>query len=256
MSPPLASGGPWTLVVEDEERLREQLLSLLAVCAPELAPFRAASTGEEARALCEGGPPRVAFLDIRLPGISGMDLGGELAGRTRLVFVTAYDAFAVQAFEQGAVDYLLKPVSEARVAQCVARLRALAGPTTAMLEQILGALTAPHAARYLRWITATSGRKTHFIAVDDVLCLKSDHKYTRVVCADAEHLIEEPLKQLLPRLDPAQFRQVHRSAVVNLREVLLVERDDAGGGQLTLRRHPEIVRISAPFLRELKSFLV
>lgn len=249
-------GIPWTLVVEDEPRLREQLLTILAACAPDLGPFYSAGSGEEALALCEGHPPRVAFLDIRLPGMSGMELGRELGGRTRLVFVTAYDAFAVQAFEQGAVDYLLKPISEARVAQCVARIRTLAGPSSAMLEQVLGALATSAAPAHLRWITATSGRKTHFIGVDDVLCFKSDNKYTRVICADAEYLIEEPLKQLMPRLDPSQFRQVHRSAVVNLREVLLVERDDAGGGQLTFRRHTETVRISAPFMRELKSFLV
>jgi DNA-binding LytR/AlgR family response regulator len=250
------SKAPWTLLVEDEPRLREQLLTMLSTCAPELAPFRTASSGEEALALCEGHPPRVAFLDIRLPGMSGMDLGIALAGHARLVFVTAYDAFAVQAFEEGAVDYLLKPVSEARVAQCAARLRTLAGPSSATLEQILGALTAPPRTTYLRWITASRGRKTHFVAVDDVFCFKSDSKYTRILCADAEYLIEEPLKQLVPRLDPSQFRQVHRSAVVNLREVLLVERDDVGGGQLSFRRHAETVRISAPFMRELKSFLV
>lgn len=244
---------PWVLVVEDEPRLQQQLVELLVQCAPDLGPIRTAATGEEALLLCRTSMPAVAFLDVRLPGISGIEVAHALSGQTRLVMVTAYDAFAVDAFEHGAVDYLLKPVSRERVERCVARLRGLASPAAAAAPE--PAPSPPDARTHLKWIAATSGRKTHFIGVDDITYFKSDNKYTRVVCPDAEYLIEESLKQLLPRLDPAQFRQVHRSAVVNLREVLLVERDDAGGGVIRFRRHPDAVRVSAPFLREMKVFL-
>lgn len=255
---------PWMLVVEDETRLREQLRGLLAQAAPDFGPIQAVGTAEEALVLCEASMPAVAFLDIRLPGRSGLDVAGILAGNTRIVFVTAHDQFALQAFEYGAVDYLLKPVSPARVAACIERLRTLERPSEEALQTLLRSLAAPAsmpapapaAAPYLKWLAASSGRRTYFIAADDIVFLKSDHKYTRIVCRDGEHLIEESLKQLLTRLDPAQFRQVHRSAVVNLREILLVEREEDGGGVLKFRRHAEDVRISPPFMRELRMFLV
>ncbi len=255
MNPPSGPALPWTLLVEDEPRLQQQLHALLVECAPELTPVHLAGSAEEALALCSAGPPRVAFLDLRLPGMSGIELARRLAATTQLVLVTACEQHAVEAFEYGAVDYLLKPISRARLLQTVARLRVRSTPAAAVIEQLLGALAAP-APSYLKWITASAGKRTHFIGVDDVLCFRSDQKYTRVICADSDYLIEEPLKQLLPRLDPQQFRQVHRSAVVQLREVLLVERDDAGGGTLKFRRHPERIRISAAYLRELKGFLV
>lgn len=247
------AAAPWVLVVEDEARSAPAAPRAAAAGAPDLGPIRTAASGEDALLLCRASRPAVAFLDVRLPGMSGLELARELAGQTRLVMVTAYDAFAVDAFEHGAVDYLLKPVSRERLERCLARVRGGA-PTAGGAGAERPEAAAP-ARTYLKWITATSGRKTHFVGVDDITYFKSDNKYTRVVCADAEYLIEESLKQLLPRLDPAQFRQVHRSAVVNLREVLLVERDDAGGGVLRFRKHPDAVRISAPFLREMKVFL-
>lgn len=254
---------PWVLVVEDETRLREQLRGLLAQAAPDFGPVQAVGSAEEALALCEASMPAVVFLDIRLPGRSGLDVAGALAGKTRIVFVTAHDQFAAQAFEYGAVDYLLKPVSQARIAACIERLRKLGQPSEEALQALLRSLAAPGAmpapaptTPYLKWLAASTGRRTYFIAVDDIVFLKSDHKYTRIVCRDGEHLIEESLKQLLTRLDPAQFRQVHRSAVVNLREILLVEREEDGGGVLKFRHHGEDVRISPPFMRELRMFLV
>lgn len=259
---------PWVLVVEDETRLREQLRGLLAQAAPDFGPIQAVGSAEEALRLCEASIPAVIFLDIRLPGRSGMDVASALAGKTRIVFVTAHDDFAVQAFEYGAVDYLLKPVSQARIAACIERLRKLDRPSEEALQTLLRSLAvpgsasfsastpAPAATPYLKWLAASTGRRTYFIAVDDIVFLKSDHKYTRIVCRDGEHLIEESLKQLLTRLDPAQFRQVHRSAVVNLREILLVEREEDGGGVLKFRHRGDEVRISPPFMRELRMFLV
>jgi DNA-binding LytR/AlgR family response regulator len=253
---------PWVLVVEDEARLREQLRGLLAQAAPDFGPVHAVGSAEEALELCEASMPSVVFLDIRLPGRSGMDVAGALAGNTRIVFVTAHDHFSLKAFEYGAVDYLLKPVSQARIAACIERLRKLGRPSEEALHTLLRSLAAPASAAaptpaaYLKWLAASTGRRTYFIAVDDIVFLKSDHKYTRIVCRDGEHLIEESLKQLLTRLDPTQFRQVHRSAVVNVREILLVEREEDGGGVLKFRQHGEDVRISPPFMRELRMFLV
>ena len=247
----------WVLVVEDEDRLRDELTTLLGELAPDLGEVRAVSTAEQAQALCRAGSaPGVAFVDIHLPGLSGLALVPTLPAETRVVFVTAYDKFAIEAFERGAVDYLLKPVAAERLQQCVARLRARAVPAAQELRQILASLSAARPTQHVKWLSASSGRRTSLIAVDDIVYLQSDNKYTRVVCRDAEHLIEESLKGLLPRLDPSSFCQVHRSTAVNLREVLLVERDESGGGVLQLRSHPDTLRISAPFLRDFKKFLV
>jgi DNA-binding LytR/AlgR family response regulator len=248
--------GDWILVVEDEPRLREELAGLLARMAPDFGPVTAAASAEEALALCRDGFPSVAFLDIRLPGMSGLDLAETIADDTRVVFVTAHQDFAVDAFAQGAVDYLLKPVSGERVQACIDRLRRRDRSAAGELQKFLRAVSAPPAPAHLRWLTASAGRRTYLIEVDDIVYLKSDTKYTRLVCRDSQHLIEESLKKILARLDPEQFRQVHRSAVVNLREVLLVERDDTGTGLVKFRNHLDEVRISAPYLRELRMFLV
>ena len=253
----LPTGEAWVLVVEDEDRLRDELATLLGQLAPDLGGVRAVSTAEQGQALCRAArAPAVAFVDIHLPGLSGLALVPTLPAETRVVFVTAYDKFAIEAFERGAVDYLLKPVAAERLQQCVARLRARAVPAAQELRQILASLSAVRPTPHVKWLSASSGRRTSLIAVDDIVYLQSDNKYTRVVSRDGEHLIEESLKGLLPRLDPSRFCQVHRSTAVNLREVLLVERDESGGGVLHLRTHPDTLRISAPFLREFKKFLV
>lgn len=254
--------GAWILVVEDEPRLRETLIALLTRLAADFGPVAAAGTAEDALALCRDGYPSVAFLDIRLPGMSGIALAETIADDTRVVFVTAHQEFAVDAFERGAVDYLLKPVTDERVRTCLDRLRRRDRAAAGDLQKVLRALAAtaaqaaPAAPGWLRWLTASAGRRTYLIDVDDIVYLKSDTKYTRLVCRDSQHLIEDSLKKILARLDPEQFRQVHRSAVVNLREVLLVERDDDGTGLVRFRHHADTVRISAPYLRELRMFLV
>lgn len=250
--------GEWILVVEDEPRLREALAELLARMASDFGEVVVAASGEDALALCRDGSPSVAFLDIRLPGMSGLQLAEAIADETRIVFVTAHQEFAVDAFDQGAVDYLLKPVTPERLQACLDRLRRRDRAAAGELQKFLRAFSAPSPPTYLRWLTASAGRRTYLIEVDDIVYLKSDSKYTRLVCRDSQHLIEESLKKILGRLDPERFRQVHRSTVVNLREVLLVERDDTatGTGLVKFRNHPEVVRISAPYLRELRMFLV
>lgn len=249
------SRGTWVLVVEDEPRLRDELVGLLVALAPDLGQVRHAGTAEEALLLCRESAPHIAFVDIQLPGRSGLELVRELPDDTRVVFVTAYDQFAVHAFDQGAVDYLLKPLSRERLQRCVNRLRDRITPAVHELRSLLSALPGPQPSVYLRWLAANSGRRTRLIPTQEIVYLQSDNKYTRVVSRDGEHLIEESLKTLLQRLDPSEFRQVHRSTVVNLREVLLVERDETGGGVLQLRSSKEVLRVSAPFLRAFRAFL-
>ncbi len=252
---------PWVLVVEDEARLRNEFTQLLTAVAPDLGEICAVGSSEDALILCAASMPQVAFIDIHLPGRSGLELVAALPPDTKVVFVTAHDEFALRAFDQGAVDYLLKPISLPRLQVCVERLRSRstlsAQQLSNMLANVSGAygLVIPKAPVYLRWLTASSGKRTRLIPVRDVIYLQSDNKYTRIVCRDSEHLIEESLRSLLPRLDPAVFLQVHRATVVSLNEVLMVERDDAGGGLLHLRSCKSTVRISAPFLRELKAYL-
>lgn len=250
-------GEAWVLVVEDEDRLRHELVSLLSETASDLGAVVSASTAEQAQSLCQAlRPPAVAFVDIHLPGRSGLEFVQTLPADTRVVFITAYDRFALEAFDRGAVDYLLKPVAAERLQRCLARLRSRAVPAAHEVRQILSTLAAIRPVQHVKWLTASSGRRTRLIPVDEIIYLQSDNKYTRVVSHDGEHLMEESLKSLLPRLDRADFCQVHRSTAVHLREVLLVERDETGGGVLHLRSCPDVLRISAPFLREFKRFLV
>lgn len=254
--------GEWILVAEDEPRLREALAEQLTRMAADFGPVRAAGSAEDALALCRDGFPALAFLDIRMPGMSGLQLAGIIAEDTRVVFVTAHQDHAVEAFAHGAVDYLLKPVSTERIQACLDRLRRRERAAVAELRGALRAMVAPPGPATpptpapLRWLSASAGRRTYLIDVDDIVYLKSDSKYTRLVCRDSQHLIEESLKGIVARLDPEQFRQVHRSAAVNLREVLLVERDDDGTGTVRFRNHHDMVKISAPFLRDLRMFLV
>jgi DNA-binding LytR/AlgR family response regulator len=245
---------PWVLVVEDELRLREELLTLLGEIAPDISAVRAASSAEQALLLCRDSMPAIAFLDIKLPGRSGIELALALPSTTRIVFATAYDEFAIQAFDRGAVDYILKPVSRERLLRCVDRLRQHQTHSAEDLRAILSAIPALQPKAYLRWLTASVGRRTQLIPVQDIIYLQSDNKYTRVVSHDSEHLIEESIKNLLLRLDPAVFVQIHRATVVNLGEVLLVERDETGG-TLKLRTSKDVLRISMPYLREFRAFL-
>ncbi len=252
----LRRAGEWILVVEDEPRLREALAGLLTRMAADFGPVRVAASAEQALALCADDFPALAFVDIRMPGMSGLQLAELIAEDTRTVFVTAHQDHAVEAFARGAVDYLLKPVSVERLQACLDRLRRRDRAAAGELRETLRALSVAPAPAPLRWLTASTGRRTHLIGVDDIVYLKSDTKYTRLVCRDSQHLVEESLKGIVARLDPEQFRQVHRSAAVNLREVLLVERDDDGTGLVRFRHHADTVGISASFLRELRMFLV
>lgn len=244
------------LVVEDEPRLRQALVEHLRASSFAWRSIREASSAEEALAACREELPDVAFLDIRLPGTSGLELASRLPSGTHLVFVTAYDAHAVAAFEAGAVDYLLKPVTPERLHRTLERLRGRSPLPAEALRRLLEGIVpaaAPSPKEPLRWVTASSGRKTHWIAVEDVLFFRADNKYTRVECRDASYLVDTTIRELAGQLDPATFRQVHRSTIVNLRSVAWVEKEESGGGTIHLRGHDALLAVSAPYLKSLKA---
>jgi DNA-binding LytR/AlgR family response regulator len=246
------------VVAEDEELLRTSLLLQLGEAWPGLRIVAECEDGASALEAIAEHKPDVAFLDIRMPGLTGIEVAAALAEvspRTQVVFVTAYDQYAIDAFEQGAVDYLLKPVARDRLLATVQRVQAriAAGrPDAAALEALLRHLAQrpaePAATPPLAWITANSGRETRLIMLDDVAYFRADNKYTVVVTAEGESLLRTPLKELLDALDPHQFRQIHRSTIVNLRAVASVVRDDSGKGTLRLKDRSETLPVSVPFM--------
>ncbi|MBM3409586.1 MAG: response regulator transcription factor [Betaproteobacteria bacterium] len=232
---------PTALIADDEALLREDLRDKLAIAWPELTIVAEAANGAEAATLIDSHQPDVAFLDIRMPAMTGLEVAQGVEGPTRLVFVTAYDEFAVQAFERAAVDYLLKPTSVERLSQTVARLKAsLAEPARdprlmsllALLHENAPAGDAAPPSR-LRWIRASRGDTTYQIPIDDVLSFQSDDKVTLVLTARGEHVIRTSLAELLPQLDGERFWQVHRGTVVQVDRVKHIRRD--GDGRMTLQ---------------------
>ena len=245
------------VIAEDEELLRTALSSLLKEAWPQLQIVAECEDGASALESIAELQPDVAFLDIRMPGLTGIEVARGLADaspRTQVVFVTAYDQYAIDAFEQGAIDYLLKPITRERLLATVQRIqaRAAAGhPDGATLEALLRHLSAremPASKPPLVWITASAGKDTKLIMVDDVAYFQADNKYTTVMTAEGESLLRTPLRELLDSLDAATFKQIHRSTIVNMKAVASVSRDDTGRGWLKLKNRPETLTVSQPFM--------
>ena len=245
------------VIAEDEELLRTALSSLLKEAWPQLQIVAECEDGASALESIAELQPDVAFLDIRMPGLTGIEVARGLADaspRTQVVFVTAYDQYAIDAFEQGAIDYLLKPITRERLLATVQRIqaRAAAGhPDGATLEALLRHLSAremPASKPPLVWITASAGKDTRLIMVDDVAYFQADNKYTTVMTAEGESLLRTPLRELLDTLDAATFKQIHRSTIVNMKAVASVSRDDTGRGRLKLKNRPETLTVSQPFM--------
>ena len=245
------------VIAEDEELLRTALSSLLKDAWPQLQIVAECEDGASALESIAELQPDVAFLDIRMPGLTGIEVARGLADaspRTQVVFVTAYDQYAIDAFEQGAIDYLLKPITRERLLATVQRIqaRAAAGhPDGATLEVLLRHLSAremPASKPPLVWITASAGKDTRLIMVDDVAYFQADNKYTTVMTAEGESLLRTPLRELLDSLDAATFKQIHRSTIVNMKAVASVSRDDTGRGRLKLKNRPETLTVSQPFM--------
>jgi DNA-binding LytR/AlgR family response regulator len=246
------------VIAEDEALLRDELISRLRTAWPELEILAACEDGGSALEAIESHRPDVAFLDIRMPRLTGLEVAtaaAEASPSTQVVFVTAYNQYAIDAFERGAVDYLLKPVTPERLAATVRRLKeriasgAQAGAElVAIIDQLRASLRAENHRSPLDWITASVGKETRLIPVDEVAYFRSDEKYTTVVTAGGEALIRKPLRELLEVLDPASFKQIHRSTIVNMKAIDAITRDDNGRGTLRLRNRPETLPVSHTYM--------
>lgn len=245
------------VVAEDEALLRSELVRLLGQVWPGLEIVAECEDGADALEAIAAHRPEVAFLDIRMPGLSGLDVAGAAAVSspgTQVVFTTAYHQYAIDAFERGAIDYLLKPVTVERLAATVQRVqtRLASGRLPADLGQLLRELAQGAAAipqpPPLTWITASTGRETKLIMVDDVAYFRADHKYTVAMTVDGEALLRKSIRELLGVLDPNAFKQIHRSTIVNLKAVASIVRDDTGRGIVKLKQRPETLIVSQPFM--------
>ena len=244
---------PTALIAEDEPMLRAQLHARLAAAWPELVVVAEAENGEQALALQHELKPDIAFLDIRMPVKSGLEVAEALAGSCHIVFVTAYDQYAVAAFEQGAVDYVLKPVTHERIAKVVERLQHRLDRAPADLATVLAQLNAREAMGPLRWIRASLGPSMRLIPVDEVVYFHAEDKYTKVVTAEGEALIRKTIKDLFDELDGEQFWQVHRGTIVNLRAIARVDRDYRDQPLITLKSRPEKITVSRTFAHLFKA---
>lgn len=249
---------PTALIADDEPLLREALTGQLAQAWPELEVVAQARNGRETIKLFEAKLPDICFLDVQMPGVTGIEAARHIGRRAHLVFVTAYDHYAVQAFAQGVLDYLVKPVEPARLAETVSRLQQRlrgaqpASNTDALLQQLAAQLQRASAPAHLHWIRAQVGQTLRMIATDDIDFLRSDTKYTRIAWRDdgkpAEALVRIALKDLATQLDPARFAQVHRSVVVNLRAISHVTRGDGETAEVHLKGRGETLPVSRNYL--------
>jgi DNA-binding LytR/AlgR family response regulator len=245
---------PTALLAEDEPLLRAQLKARLAVAWPELEIVAEASNGDEALSLAAEYRPDIAFLDIRMPVRSGLEVAREIGAGCHVVFVTAYDEYAVAAFDEGAVDYVLKPPAPERIAKVVARLKARIAAAPLDLSALLAKLAPRNGAPSpLRWIRASLGASMKMIAVDDVIYFQSGDKYTKVVTPEGEALIRKPIKDLYEELDTEAFWQIHRGTIVNLRAIARVDRDWRGEPVIVLRGRDETLPVSRTFAHRFKS---
>jgi DNA-binding LytR/AlgR family response regulator len=246
------------IVAEDEALLRADLVARLAEAWPQLEIVAECEDGGEALEAIAEHRPEAAFLDIRMPGLTGLEVAAaaaESSPATQVVFVTAYNQYAIDAFERGAIDYLLKPIAPERLAATVKRVQArlAAGQSDnaalALVLQQLGAkLPARRSEPPLQWITASAGRETKLILVDDVAYFQADNKYTVVMTAEGEALIRKPIRELLDVLDERVFKQVHRSTIVNLKAIAGISRDDTGRGTIRLKHRSETLSVSLTYM--------
>ena len=236
------------IIAEDEKHLADDLQRRLQRLWPELEIVAVVHDGVKAAAALAEIKPDFAFLDIRIPGKSGLEAARSAAANCRVVFVTAFDDHAVQAFEQAAADYLLKPVSDERLARCVERLKqqATVAPDE-LLQRLQRLLAAPAKPEYLQWLRAQVGQTVRLVATEDVCYLQSADKYTLLLTGDAEMLLRTPLKDLIAQLDPQHFWQVHRGTIVNARKIVSAHHDLLSKVTLTLRDRPEKVAVSRSY---------
>lgn len=249
---------PTAIIADDERLMRDQLRSRLEQVWPELEILGEAKNGEEAIQMVELHKPDLAFLDIRMPAKTGLEAAKEIGTKAHVVFITAYDQYAVEAFDQGAVDYVLKPADTERLSKTVERLKARLTTATEpndmsnMLAQLAKQLGIAPKANYLQWIQASIGQELRLIPVEDILFFQSDEKYTRVQTASYEALIRKPVRDLAEELDPQLFWQIHRSTLVNSKAISGVVRDMRGRHLVQIKGLTEKLEVSRSFVHLFK----
>jgi DNA-binding LytR/AlgR family response regulator len=247
------------IIADDEKELRGYLKTMLAETWPELEICGEAANGKEALNLVESCRPQVAFLDIKMPGLTGLEVAKKIAGFCHIVFVTAFDQYAVEAFEREAVDYLVKPVIKKRLTQTIQRLkkqlRSSPEPPAGLAEMIthvLANLQGNANANYLRWIKTQHKDNIHLIPVEEIDYFQAEDKYTLVMTAQGESLIKKSIKELSSELDPQQFWQIHRGTIVNVSRIENISRSLTGRGVIKLRKRPESLTVSRNYLHLFK----
>ena len=244
---------PTALVADDEPLLRQALSRMLAATWPELVIVAEARNGREAIDRFEEHHPDICFLDVQMPGKTGVDAAQHIGRRAHMVFVTAYDKYAVQAFAHGVLDYLVKPVEVARLAETVARLQErLRGAQPALntdeLLQQLAASLSRQSSGQMRWVRASVGQTVRMIAIEDIDYLRADEKYTLVAWEGGEALIRKTIRELVDELDPQKFAQIHRSVIVNLHQVAQVQRGINETAEVHLKGRSDVLPVSRSFV--------
>ncbi|MDI6743011.1 MAG: LytTR family DNA-binding domain-containing protein [Smithella sp.] len=248
------------VIADDEKELRTYLKKMLAEIWPQLEICGEAVNGREALKMIVDFEPHIAFLDIKMPGLSGLDVARKIAGVCRIVFITAFDQFAVEAFEREAVDYLVKPVTKERLQQTISRLKnkLQSSPEppeelAVIITQVLSGLQAKtHTDQHLQWIKTQHKSSIRLISVDEVDYFQAGDKYTSVVTADGEALIKKSIKELSRELDPRKFWQIHRGTIVNVSRIENVGRSLTGRGTLKLKKRSDSLTVSRQYLHLFK----
>ena len=239
---------PSAIIAEDEPLLRAEIRHALHTLWPELHISAEAGDGIEAVAALVRHAPDIAFLDIQMPGNSGLDVARHASGKAHVVFVTAFDEYAVAAFERGALDYIVKPVTDERLRVTIARLkerlREIPADLSSLIEMIKGGVGG---ARYLKWLTVPHGAERRVLAVSDILYLRADNKYTTIVVRTGTHLLNSSLKEMQVKLDPEVFWQIHRGIIVNVSAIDTIRRGVRGTLELQLKDRRELLPVSAPY---------
>ena len=243
------------IIADDEDQLRSYLKLRLFDVWPELVICGEARNGQEALELIDEYRPNIVFLDIRMPGFTGMEVAKRVADSCRVVFITAYDQYAVEAFENEAIDYILKPVTRKRLKKTTDRLKkqitASSGPPadlSKVVERIVASLPNIETPDYLQWIRAQQGEEIRLVPVEEVLYFKASDKYTMVVTKGGESLIKKPIKELANELDPNQFWRIHRGTIVNAGCITKISRSITGRGVVRLKDHPEVLTVSRSYI--------
>lgn len=247
------------LIAEDEKPLRDALRAMLGIAWPELEVVAECEDGIAAMEAIAAHRPDVCFLDIRMPGVTGLDVArAAVAAKSHVVFTTAYDEYAVRAFEMGAADYLLKPLQPERLARTVGRVRERVLANAARSDEAVERVDAleqalkPAGTRLIRWISASVGDSVRMLGIDEVVYFQAQDKYVRVVAVDGEAIIRMPIKDILAGLDPDEFWQVHRGTVVRVSAIDRLRRDDLGKSMLSLRGREDTLPVSAAFLHRFR----